>query len=378
MDGYDACARSRWLAEEGDFCMATAGYRIEQCLLHNSGSWLSWPRVGGRILRRHSMSPCDAFRQYLVCYLLIRLEYGLIPELRQLRYFVAVAEELHFTRAAKRLNIAQPPLSHQIRQLEAALRTQLLVRTSRKVELTLAGAVFLRGARRALVEAERAAAIARRAGRGELDTLRVGFTDSAALSILPGAIRRFRREFPEVHLELQEDSSMAQVESIRRDLVDLAIVRGPTVEHTLRLHVLLEEPFWVALSQGHHLARRTRIKPKLLAEVPMIAFPRHLAPIYHDTIMLICHKAGFVPDIAYEAAGYHTMISLVAAELGVSIVPESVRNLRRAGVTYRALDQSPVTAQLVAVHRPQRGSVALERFLVHAVEEARAVSRHSR
>jgi len=164
-------------------------------------------------------------------------------ELRHLRYFVAVAEELHFGRAAKRLGIAQPPLSQQIRQLEARLDVPLFTRTSRQVALTAAGEALLRGARRALAEVGLAAAAARRAATGETDALRIAYTDSAALSVLPGAIQRFRSALPSVHLDLVEGSTAAQIDAVARDLVDLAVVRGPIVQPSLRTEVVLREPF---------------------------------------------------------------------------------------------------------------------------------------
>jgi DNA-binding transcriptional LysR family regulator len=284
-------------------------------------------------------------------------------DLRQLRSFIAVAEELHFNRAAKRLNIAQPPLSQQIRQLEQAVGAQLLLRTTRRVELTPAGAVFLHAARRILAEAGSATEAAQRASRGEMDTLRVGFTDSAAVSVLPDAIRHFRKSFPHVHLDLREDSSVRQVEAVRRDDIDVALVRGPLTEGALRTELVLEERFCVALWQGHPLARMKTVPLRRLADQPFVMFPRHLASMFHDVITSMCRSAGFTPDVAYEAAQYQTILSLVAAEVGVSIVPLSVRNIARAGVAFRPLQGASATAQVVAVLRPERSSPVLEGFL---------------
>src|SRR6185437_13339041 len=174
-------------------------------------------------------------------------------ELRHLRYFLAVAEELHFTRAARRLNIAQPPLSIQIRQLESLIGATLFVRDRRTVSLTPAGAAFVDGARRTLAEAERSADAARRASIGEVQTLRVGFTDSAALSVLPAIVRRFSRDHPEVRLELTEDATQAQLDAVENERVDVALVRGPLSAKSLRTVVLLREPFIVAIPAGHPL-----------------------------------------------------------------------------------------------------------------------------
>ncbi len=158
-----------------------------------------------------------------------------VPDLRQLRYFIAVAEELHFSRAARRLNIAQPPLTQQIQALERALGVTLFVRSTRRVELTPAGTAFLDGARRALAEATRAGELARRAGRGEFDTLRVGFSDAAAMNVLPGAVTRFKQSNPAVHLDLHEHVGAGPLdEAVRRDVIDVAVTRGPVSDIGLR------------------------------------------------------------------------------------------------------------------------------------------------
>jgi DNA-binding transcriptional LysR family regulator len=290
-------------------------------------------------------------------------------ELRHLRYFVAVAEELHFGRAARRLGIAQPPLSQQIRQLEQRLGVALFIRTSRQVALTPAGEALLRGARRVLAELGLAAAAARRAGAGETDALRVAYTDSAALSVLPSAIQRFRSAMPTVHLDLVEGSTAAQIDAVGRDLVDLAVVRGPVVQPALRTEVVLREPFLLALPDPHPLTARARVELAALGGEPMVLFPRHLAPDFHDTISAMCRAAGFTPLVAYEGAEYQTILSLVAAGLGVSLVPRSVGNLQRRGVVYRELPDAPPRAEIAAVCRAENWSLPLESML----ESLRAV-----
>jgi len=290
-------------------------------------------------------------------------------ELRHLRYFVAVAEELHFGRAARRLGIAQPPLSQQIRQLEERLGVTLFSRTSRQVALTPAGEALLRGARRTLAEVGLAAAAARRAATGETDALRVAYTDSAALSVLPRAIRRFRSELPSVHLDLVEGSTAAQIDAVARDLVDLAVVRGPVVQPTLRTEVVLREPFLLALPESHPLTRLAAVELGVLGTEPMVLFPRHLAPDFHDTISAMCRAAGFTPLVAYEGAEYQTILSLVAAGLGVSLVPRSVENLQRRGVVYRAIPDAPPRAEIAAVYRIESWSRPLEAMLAALREE---------
>jgi DNA-binding transcriptional LysR family regulator len=284
-------------------------------------------------------------------------------ELRHLRYFVAVAEELHFGRAARRLGIAQPPLSQQIRQLEQRIGASLFARTSRQVALTPAGEALLRGARRVLAEMRLAAAAARRAEAGETDALRVAYTDSAALSVLPSAIQGFRSAMPTVHLDLVEGSTAAQVDAVVRDLVDLAVVRGPVVQPALRTEVVLREPFLLALPESHPLCERQTVELAVLGAESMVLFPRHLAPDFHDTISAMCRAAGFTPLVAYEGAEYQTILSLVAAGLGVSLVPRSVANLQRSGVVYRVITDAPPRAEIAAVYRAENWSRPLETML---------------
>ena len=284
-------------------------------------------------------------------------------ELRHLRYFLAVAEELHFTRAARRLNIAQPPLSIQIRQLESMIGATLFVRDRRTVTLTPAGVALVDGARRTLTEAERSADAARRASSGEVQTLRVGFTDSAALSVLPAIVRRFSRDHPDVRLELTEDATQAQLDAVEKERVDVALVRGPLSAKLLRTVVLLREPFIVALPAGHPLANHRSLSVQVVAQEPIVLFPRHLAPEFHDTVVGMFRRARLHLNVAHEAAEYQTMTSLVAAGLGISIVPESVANLGRKGVVYRTLKGVTARAQVVAAFRADHGSPPLDKFL---------------
>lgn len=284
-------------------------------------------------------------------------------ELRHLRYFLAVAEELHFTRAARRLNIAQPPLSIQIRQLESLIGATLFVRDRRTVTLTPAGAALMDGARRTLAEAERSADAARRASIGEVQTLRVGFTDSAALSVLPAIVRRFSRDHPEVRLELTEDATQAQLDAVENERVDVALVRGPLSAKSLRTVVLLREPFIVAIPVGHTLTNHRTLSVQVVAQEPIVLFPRHLAPEFHDTVVGMFRRARLHLNVAHEAAEYQTMTSLVAAGLGISVVPESVANLGRKGVVYRPLRGVTARAQVVAAFRPDHGSPPLDKFL---------------
>lgn len=285
-------------------------------------------------------------------------------ELRHLRYFVAVAEELHFGRAARRLHMAQPPLSQQIRQLEALVGTELLRRTSRRVELTPAGAAFLEGARRTLAAAEGAVEVARRVGRGELATVRVGFADSAALSIFPAAVRRHRRAYPEVHLQLVDGPTRAHVQAVEDGVLDLAVVRGPIAPTpAFAAETVFREPLVAAMHASHALAANTTVPLAALADEPMVLFPRHLAPEFHGWIIRLCMEKGFVPRVAYEGAEYQTILSLVAADVGVSLVPASVRSIGRPDVRFRPLADCAETAEIAVVYRGDRLSGAMRSLL---------------
>jgi len=284
-------------------------------------------------------------------------------ELRHLRYFVAVAEELHFTRAARSLNIAQPPLSQQIRRLETLLGTPLFLRTSRKVVLTPAGEKLLEGARTALAEVSRAIEGAQRAVQGDTQTIRIGFTDSAALSVLPSALRRFTAKYPNVHLDLREGTTSSQIEALERQVIDIALVRGPIrATPPLRVETILREAFVVAVPDDHFLSVRDKISLRELAGEPIVLFPRRLAPEFHDTITRMCHDAGFVPNVVFEAAEYQTILSLIAGGQGVSIVPASVQNLARAGVVFRKTP-GKMRAEIAAVYRPESQSAACSEFV---------------
>lgn len=290
-------------------------------------------------------------------------------ELRHLRYFIAVAEELHFGNAARRMNVAQPALSQQVMQLERHVGAELLKRTSRRVEMTPAGSAFLEHARRVLADVERAADSARRAARGELQTLVVGFADSAALSVLPALLRRFEAKYPDVHLELTENSTQAQLTALERSVVDVALVRGPIADDTFDVITLLRERFVVAVPEDHAFAGRRSLKVSALAPCPFVLFSRHLAPAFHDELIAMCRGAGFSPIVRAEAAEYQTILSLVAAGVGVSLVPASVKNLGRTGVTFVSLSDCTGEATVVLAIRKESSGPTLRQF----VDVARAL-----
>ncbi|MCW5891286.1 MAG: LysR family transcriptional regulator [bacterium] len=279
-------------------------------------------------------------------------------ELRHLRYFVAVAEELHFSRAAARLHIAQPPLSQQIRHLEHELGVTLLFRTRRRVELTDAGRAFLEEARRLLAQAERAQRIARRAGGGEVGQLSIAFVPSADLDLLPRVLRVWHARFPDVELELRTLLPAAQLEGLAGGHIHVGLVRLPvSVGRDLVVEPLLSEPIVAVLPQRHRLARRSRVRLAELADETIMLFQRHVAPGYYDLLISACLGAGFTPR-TFHPGSLQTNLALVSAGLGVSLLPASIRNLRRAGVVHRPLAPPvPRVALAVAWRRDERSAV---------------------
>jgi DNA-binding transcriptional LysR family regulator len=284
-------------------------------------------------------------------------------ELRHLRYFVAVAEELHFSRAADRLHIAQPPLSQQIRNLEEELGVQLLQRTKHQVQLTSAGQLFLEEARRTLAQAERAIQTAQRASRGELGRLVVGFASSAAYNVFPEILRVFRACFPEVELVLRELNSQPIQDYLYSSQIDIGFVYFPIVTDSLCCLSIVEEPFLVALPQSHPLSTQPQVALQAIAHDPFILFPRHNSPDFYDKIVGLCQQAGFSPKVVQEAALMQTIVSLVAAAIGVALVPASLQNLQRTGVVYKQVQGLAAMVEMAVVWRRDDRSPVLEAFL---------------
>jgi len=267
-------------------------------------------------------------------------------ELRHLRYFVTVAEELHFGRAARRLHLSQPPLSMQIKALEEEIGVTLLLRNQRHVELTPAGEVFLKEARDILARADAATEAARRAARGETGDLRVGFVTIADYSILPAVLQRFRRASPDIRLVLQEATSDVQLRELGEARMDVGFVLPPVEEDRLHVLPLLQEPLVAALPESHPAARaRGPIALRRLADSPFILFPRHMATGLYDDTIRFCRQAGFSPRVEQEAVQMQTIVSLVSVGLGVALIPASLRHLGRTGVVYKPLrERSPLIA----------------------------------
>jgi DNA-binding transcriptional LysR family regulator len=284
-------------------------------------------------------------------------------ELRHLRYFVAVAEELHFGRAAARLGIAQPPLSQQIRALERELGLELFSRTRRRVELTEAGRVYLEEARGILQRVAQAAAAARRAARGETGALAVGMVASATYGLMPRVFRLFRARNPGVALTVGVLSTGAQVAALRAGQLQLGIARPPFGDETLVAEPLHEEPVVVALPSGHPLSARRTLSLRALATEPFVIFPRDRRPGWYDFMLGLCRAAGFEPVVGQDAPELATAMALVAAGMGVTLVPASVQDLRRSGVDYRPLAAPAPRTQLIALRRGGVPLPVVDRFI---------------
>jgi DNA-binding transcriptional LysR family regulator len=290
-------------------------------------------------------------------------------ELRHLRYFVAVAEERHVTRAAARLGIQQPPLSQQIRALETELEVQLFRRKPRGVELTQAGEALLAEARVILDRVEHATAAARRTARGEAGRIGLGFTSSASFHpLVPRVIRAFREAHPLVALSLEEGGTAELVEGLSAERIDAAFVRspiGPASE--LIVHSVLEEEMVAALPAGHRLAASAAASRMPLAELAgetFILYRRPLGPGLYDAIIAACQRAGYSPQIGQEAPRMLSTLSLVAAGLGVTLIPASMQRLRVNGVAYRRLDSGAgLVAPLNLACRRGESAAAARRFV---------------
>ncbi len=296
-------------------------------------------------------------------------------DLRHLKYFVAVAEELHFGRAAQRLHISQPPLSQQIRQLEEEIGVRLLNRTKRRVEITPAGEAFLAEARRMLAAAEEAVRRAVRADKGEIGSLAVGFIGSANYSVLPPVIREFRRRFPDVELSLTEMNTSNQIEALRTGRMQVGFLRPPPgiEESGLATAPVYREPLVVAMPRNHPLQGETTLPLRLLTKESFIMIPRQRGPGYFDYLIALCQQEGFSPYIVLEASQFHTIVGLVAAELGIAVVPASMQRSRFEGVVFRAIAGGAETVLHVAWLR-NNDSLVLHNFLTVADEVSRSLT----
>lgn len=287
-------------------------------------------------------------------------------ELRHLRYFVAVAEELHFARAAQRLRMAQPPLSRQIKQLETELKVRLFHRADRKVQLTQAGALFLPQARETLMQAERATLIAQRAARGELGLLNIATPSSMPFTgLLPAMLRAYREAFPHVQLVLQEMGINKQLNGLVNGELDIGFIRLPATHFPAGIlaHTVLKEKILVALHEDHPLAARAKIDLASLSGEAFIMYPYDLGGGLYDITMTLCRKAGFAPRIEQEARTVPMAVSLAAAGLGIALVPGCVRQVHTPGAVYRELNDPAATTEIAIAYRKDDRSLMVKSFV---------------
>jgi DNA-binding transcriptional LysR family regulator len=297
-------------------------------------------------------------------------------ELRHLRYFTALAEELHFGRAAESAFVAQSTLSQQIQTFERELNVRLFDRSPQGVELTDAGRTLLPYAKRVLREARRAESIARAAGEGRAGVLRIGYEATAMRSGLAEVIKRFRSERPDVELDLTEQDTRAQVEGLREDTLDAGFLFLPIDERDLAVRELYTAPMVAVLPTGHRLQDRDRIPLRELEGEPHILWSRDAAPRINDAYVRACHDAGFSPHIVQEIRRGESFLGLVEAGIGISVVHASNVHIRRPGVHYARIVEPTVPLTLGLAHRHGDASMLLDGFL-ETVGEGEAFGRDS-
>ncbi len=291
-------------------------------------------------------------------------------ELRHLRYFVTVAEELHFGRAATRLAIVQPSLSQQIRQLEDELGFPLLYRTKRSVELTDAGKVFLAEARQVLAQVREAKRAAQRAYRGEVGRLVVGYISSSTYDLLPLMLRVYRERYPAVEVALRELTTQEQLRALEEEYIQVGLLRLPISAPLVHVEVVRREPIVCVLPEEHPLTMHERIAVSLLANEPFVLQASQRGAGYSVQLLQLCLSSGFSPNVIQEVTEMHTIVSLVAAGMGVSLVPLSARNIRSQGVVYRELEGTATLTEMAVAWRHDTQSALVQNFLLVARETA--------
>ena len=293
-------------------------------------------------------------------------------ELRHLRYFSVLAEELHFGRAARRLSISQPPLSVAIRQLEESVGARLFERNSKEVRLTHAGEALRISARRLLLQAEEAALEARDVAAGSAGRLRIGFVGAMLYRGLPQALRAFQARHPAVRITLAELNSGVQIAELLHDRLDLGFVHTSRMPPELQHRLLLSEPFVCCLPAGHALARKHVLAPADLRNQPFVLFSREASPDYHERILSICADAGFLPEVRHEVRHWLAVVSLVSQGMGVALVPQAMRHSALRGAVFRPLDRAVAQSEAHGVWRSGPPNVLAERLLQGVAESLAA------
>ncbi|CAN7464005.1 LysR substrate-binding domain-containing protein [Caballeronia sp. LjRoot29] len=291
-------------------------------------------------------------------------------ELRHLRYFLAVAQTLNFTKAAERLHMAQPPLSRQIRELEEELGVELFDRRGKRVALSSAGMVFADRAQRILASADAAVIDSQRAARGEIGRLAVGFFEHIAYTLLPALIREFQQRFPDVSVELRWFTAAEQVNALARGEVDVAFVRAVPLETNLASTMILREPFVIAIAKDNPLAARHTISIVDCANMRVINYRKDVAPDYHAMINQLCALGGFTPSPLFEMGQIYASLGLVSSGFGIALVPASVQRVHMDNVVYRPLRERHAVSELLLAWTNPSPPAVLSAFVELAREIA--------
>lgn len=296
-------------------------------------------------------------------------------ELRHLRYFVAVAEELHFGRAAARLNISQPPLSQQIQLLEQQVGARLLARTNRSVALTAAGKQFLADSRHILSLVNDAAARAERLHQGEAGELRIGFTSSAPFILaVSDTLSLFRQEYPDLHLQTREMNTREQLAPLSEGALDLGLLRNTPLPETLHHEVVLREPLMALIPRKHPLAQKPVVSLAELAKEPFVFFDPHVGTGLYDDILGMMRRYHLTPAITQEVGEAMTIIGLVAAGLGVSILPASFKKVQLSEMCWLPIAEEDAVSEMWLVwskhHEQSQAAIHFREQLLHAVRNA--------
>ena len=284
-------------------------------------------------------------------------------EFRHLRYFLALAEELHFGRAAQRLAITQPPLSLNIQQLEASLGARLFDRDSKGVRLTAAGTAFRRSAQALLAQAEEARLLARGIDAGAIGRLRVGFVGSVLFRGLPQWLARFQADHPGIEVALSELNSQEQIDALMRDELDLGFVHTRRVPTELQTALLHTDAFMACVPAAHALAKRRKVSLLQLRDAPFVLFSRRASPDYYSRIVEMCGALGFYPNVRHEVRHWLSVVSLVAQGIGVSVVPAPLQRSGMAGAVFRPLLEDTPPSEVHCVWKKGSDHPARQQFL---------------
>lgn len=284
-------------------------------------------------------------------------------EFRHIRYFLVLAEELHFGRAARRLSISQPPLSLNIQQLEASVGAQLFIRNSKEVRLTSAGQAFVPAARALLEQAADAARHARDVGRGMAGYLNVGFVGAMLYRGLPQMLRTFQAQHPALRLVLRELNSQDQLIELAHDQLDVGFVHSTRLPSEMSHLLFASEAFVCCLPAGHPLARKRKVALALLRDETFVLFARKVSPDYYERILSICTDAGFQPEVRHEVRHWLSVVSLVSQGMGVALVPAALQHSAMGGAVFVPLDTTTTHSQSYCIWKTRREDAALAAFI---------------